>query len=83
VQGFDVHHLLLIEWRYGLDLLSERDAEANNLLAAFDFEPPSTADDVEQGSNTPGGPDRTLLAAVLLGVAAGAAILLWRRASHG
>ncbi|HYU20942.1 MAG TPA: alkaline phosphatase family protein [Chloroflexota bacterium] len=29
--------LKLIEWRYGLAALSDRDARANNLLAAFDF----------------------------------------------
>ncbi len=29
--------LKFIEWRYGLEPLTERDAAANNLLAAFDF----------------------------------------------
>ena len=39
--------LRFIEWRYGLKPLAERDAEANNLLAAFDFD--------QQVSKDPGG----------------------------
>jgi acid phosphatase len=66
--------LKFIEWRYGLKHLDERDAEANNLLAAFDFD--------QQGSNDPGGVKTVLLVAAIVGLAgiAAAGILLWRRA---
>jgi phospholipase C len=65
--------LKFIEWRYGLKPLAERDAEANNLLGAFDFD--------QQGSKDPGGVRKVvLLAAIvgLVGIATGG-ILLWRR----
>jgi hypothetical protein len=66
--------LKFIEWRYGLKPLAERDAEANNLLAAFDFD--------QQGSKDPGGLKTVLLVATIVGLAviAAAGILLWRRA---
>jgi phospholipase C len=66
--------LKFIEWRYGLKPLAERDAEANNLLAAFDFD--------QQGSKNSGGIRTVLLVAAIVGLAgiAAAGILLWRRA---
>jgi len=66
--------LKFIEWRHGLAPLAERDAEANNLLAAFDFD--------RQGSKDSRGVNKVILVAaivVLAGIAA-AGILLWRRA---
>jgi phospholipase C len=67
--------LKFIEWRYGLKPLAERDAEANNLLGAFDFE--------TQGAKNSGGISKVVLAAAALvglaGIAAGG-ILWWRRA---
>jgi acid phosphatase len=67
--------LRFIEWRYGLKPLAERDAEANNLLAAFDFD--------QQRSKDSGGISKVVLAAaVIVGLAVIAAgwIVLWRRA---
>ena len=66
--------LKFIEWRHGLKPLANRDAEANNLLAAFDFD--------QQGSEDSRGVSKVLLVAVIVGLAgiAGAGILLWRRA---
>jgi phospholipase C len=66
--------LKFIEWRYGLKPLAERDAEANNLLAAFDFD--------QQVSKDPGDLRTVLLVAAIVGLAgiAAAGILLWRRA---
>ena len=66
--------LKFIEWRYGLEPLAKRDAEANNLLGAFDFE--------KQRSKDSGGVNKGVLAAaVVVGLAGIAAvgILLWRR----
>ena len=66
--------LRFIEWRYGLKPLAERDAEANNLLAAFDFD--------QQVSKDPGGLKAVLLVAAIVGLAVivAAGMLLWRRA---
>jgi acid phosphatase len=67
--------LKFIEWRYGLKPLAKRDAEANNLLGAFDFD--------QQGSKDSGGVGKVgLTVAVVVGLAVIAAggILLWRRA---
>jgi acid phosphatase len=67
--------LRFIEWRYGLKPLAKRDAEANNLLGAFDFE--------KQGSKDSGGISKGVLAAaavVGLAVIAAGGMLLWRRA---
>ena len=70
--------LRFIEWRYGLDPLTDRDAEANNLLAAFEFGPSTTAAAQQQLRDT-GGIDVLALIA-LLGFAGlvSAGILLWR-----
>jgi acid phosphatase len=72
--------LRFIEWRYGLEPLADRDAEANNLLAAFDFAPSATAAAQQQLRDTGGTSVLPLLA--LLGAAsiAGGGILLWRLA---
>ena len=66
--------LKFIEWRHGLKPLVDRDAEANNLLAAFDFD--------RQGSEDSRGVSKALLVAAIVGLAgiAAAGILLWRRA---
>ena len=67
--------LKFIEWRYGLKPLAKRDAEANNLLGAFDFD--------QQGSKDSGGVGKVVLlvaAVVGLAVIAAGGILLWRRA---
>ena len=67
--------LKFIEWRYGLKPLAKRDAEANNLLGAFNFD--------QQGSKDSGGVGKVVLTvAVVVGLAVIAAggILLWRRA---
>jgi acid phosphatase len=67
--------LKFIEWRYGLKPLAKRDAEANNLLGAFDFE--------KQGSKDPDGVGKVVLgvaAVVGLAVSAAGGTLLWRRA---
>jgi acid phosphatase len=67
--------LKFIEWRYGLKPLAKRDAEANNLLGAFDFD--------QRGSKDSGGVGKVVLpVAVVVGLAVIAAggILLWRRA---
>ena len=65
--------LKFIEWRYGLKPLAERDAEANNLLGAFDFD--------QQGSKDPGSVSNVVLLAAIVGLAGivTAGILLWRR----
>jgi hypothetical protein len=70
--------LRFIEWRYGLKPLADRDAEANNLLAAFEFGP-STTVGAQQELRDTGGIDVLALIA-LLGVAGlvSAGILLWR-----
>ena len=44
--------LRFIEWRWGLDPLGERDASANNLLAAFDFTQSPRQTDVSRVSST-------------------------------
>ena len=72
----------LIEWRYGLKPLSKRDAEANNMLVAFDFDRSHTADEELQAPTEPGGAGRIILQVVLLLVAAAVTILLWRRVSR-
>ena len=67
--------LKFIEWRYGLKPLAKRDAEANNLLGAFDFG--------QQGSKDSGGISKVVLAAaavVGLVVIAAVGMLMWRRA---
>ena len=67
--------LKFIEWRYGLKPLAKRDAEANNLLGAFDFD--------QQGSKDSGGVGKVVLlvaAVVGLAVIAAGGMLLWRRA---
>ena len=85
-QGFVDHTLYdttsiltFIEWRYGLQPLTDRDAGANNLLAAFDFGDSTAA--AQQGLPNSGGTN-ILLLGVLLGVAgiASTGMLLWRRA---
>ena len=65
--------LKFIEWRYGLEPLTDRDKGANNLLAAFDFD--------QQGLPSSGGIDALLLLATLVGIASltGAGLFLWRR----
>ena len=70
--------LKFIEWRYGLQPLTGRDAGANNLLAAFDFGDSAAA--TQQGLPNSGGPD-VLLPGVLVGPAVLAAIgvILWQR----
>jgi phospholipase C len=70
--------LRFIGWRFGLEPLTNRDAEANNLLAAFEFGPSTTAAAQQQLRDT-GGIDVLALIA-FLGVAglASAGILLWR-----
>jgi acid phosphatase len=74
--------LKFIEWRYGLKPVADRDAKANNLLAAFDFDQHNTAEDPHQGSKDPAGVGSVLLLAIIVGLAgiAGAGILVWRRA---
>ena len=52
--------LKFIEWRHGLKPLADRDAEANNLLAAFDFD--------QQGSKDSGGVRKVLLVAAIVGL---------------
>ena len=71
--------LTFIEWRYGLQPLTDRDAGANNLLAAFDFDDSTAA--TQQGLPNSGGINIPLLG-VLLGCAgiASVGMLLWRRA---
>ena len=74
--------LKFIEWRYGLTPLNDRDAQANNLLAAFAFDQPGTANsDRQQKSKSSGGASGVLPLAILAGVAgiAVAGILSWRR----
>ncbi len=77
--------LRFIEWRFGLKSLNERDARANNLLAAFDFGKRNTADNRSQVSKDPGHADTVLLLAIIVGLAgiAVAGILVWRRARQG
>jgi len=74
--------LRFIEWRYGLKPLTERDAEANNMLAAFDFDRSDTADNDSQAPTEAGGAGRIILQVVLLMIAAAVTILLWRRVSR-
>ncbi len=71
--------LRFIEWRYGLEPLAERDAEANNLLAAFDFGTSTTAVAQQELRDTGGTGILPLIA--LLGAAGitSAGILLWWR----
>ncbi len=70
--------LKFIEWRYGLQPLTDRDAGANNLLAAFDFGNSTAPTQQELPSS---GGINILLLGVLLGPAGVAIIrmLLWRR----
>ncbi len=72
--------LKFIEWQYGLQPLADRDAKANNLLAAFDLEQPATATTPQELPSSGG--VSVLLLAALLGIAsiAGIGIFLWRRA---
>jgi hypothetical protein len=74
--------LRFIEWRYELDPLADRDAEANNLLAAFDFGASTTAVVRQELRDTGGIGILSLVAFVELGIA-GARILLWRRVLRG
>jgi len=71
--------LTFIEWRYGLQPLTDRDAGANNLLAAFDFDDSTAA--TQQRLPNSGGINIPLLG-VQLGFAGIASIgmVLWRRA---
>lgn len=64
--------LKFIEWRYGLESLTDRDKGANNLLAAFDFG--------QQELPSSGGID-ILVLATLVGIASltGVGIFLWCR----
>jgi acid phosphatase len=71
--------LRFIEWRYGLEPLADRDAQANNLLAAFDFGTSATAPAQQELRDTGGISILSLMAFVGLSIA-GAGILLWRRA---
>jgi hypothetical protein len=66
--------LRFIERRHGLKPLSDRDAKANNLLVAFDFDQHDSAD-----------VRKVLLLAAIVGLAGigVALILLWRRARRG
>jgi phospholipase C len=74
--------LKFIEWRHGLKPLTKRDTEANNLLAAFNFDRSDTTDKVSQAPKEPGGTGRIVLPVVLLLIAAAVTILLWRRVSR-
>jgi acid phosphatase len=71
--------LRFIEWRYRLEPLAERDAEANNLLAAFNFGTSTTAVAQQELRDTDGTGILPLIA--LLGAAGitSAGILLWWR----
>ena len=78
--------LRFIEWRFGLKPLSDRDAKANNLLAAFDFDQPSAAkSDPQQKSKSSGDTTMVLPLAILAGVVgiAVAGILARRRFLQG
>jgi hypothetical protein len=74
--------LKVIKWRYWLKPLADRDAKANNMLAAFDFDQHQAADDPHKGSKDPAGVGSVLLLAIIVGLAgiAGPGILVWRRA---
>jgi phospholipase C len=74
--------LRFIEWRYGLEPLADRDAEADNLLAAFDFGTSTTAVVQQELSDTGGISILSLVALVELGIA-GAGIRLWQRVLQG
>jgi phospholipase C len=68
--------LKFIEWRYGLEPLTGRDAGANNLLAAFDFDQPAT----RQALPDSGGTGALPLAALLgfVSIAGAGVYLCWR-----
>ena len=74
--------LRFIEWRHGLKPLTKRDAEANNMLAAFNFDRSDTTDEDSRAHKEPGGSGRIILQVVLLMIAAAGTILLWRRVSR-
>ena len=70
--------LKFIEWRYELQPLTDRDAQANNLLAAFDFGDSTAA--AQQGLPNSGGTNILLLGALLASTGiASTGMLLWRR----
>ena len=75
--------LKFIEWRFGLEPLTKRDAGANNLLAAFDFDNANTANDGPPVATETGGAGRIMLQVGLVAIAAAVAIFLWRRTSRG
>jgi acid phosphatase len=69
--------LKFIEWRYGLEPLTDRDAGANNLLPAFDFSPPAA----RQALPESGGSISVLwpLASAGLASLGAVGVFLWRR----
>ena len=74
--------LRFIEWRYGLQPLADRDAEANNLLAAF-FSQPATAADQERLPGSGGVNILLVVAFVVIASVAGVGMFLWRGALQG
>ena len=73
--------LKFIEWRHGLKPLAERDAEANNLLAAFDFDQPPA--DPPKRSKGPGDGSGVLVPVAGLAAVVGIVMLLGWRARRG
>lgn len=74
--------LKFIEWRYGLESLTDRDAGANNLLAAFDFGRSATATTRHELPSSGGIGILPLTTLVVFASVAGAGIFLWQRISR-